>query len=684
MRKAALFLGLILTTFLTYFSFAQTKYSHRERKADKHYEQHSFYKASNLYRKIVKKNPINERAKLKLARTYYKANKPGEAEIYYSAVIHKKYLVKSLDYLHYAQVLQSVEKFNSAEKWCRKYLEINPRSIIAQNLIYSLENVAKYYQDSSRYIVRVLNINTDAAEFSPSFFREGIVFVSSRSKKHSLKRNYSRDRSKYLNLYFSEGLIGNELMTTPEKIKGKVNTRFHQGPAAFYQDQQKIIFTSSNTTSSQGTDKNLKLYSATFSNEKDRWEKVIPLSFNMEEYSSGHPTIDISGEVLYFVSDRPGGMGGTDLYKVSKIGKNWGAPINLGNSINTSGNEMFPYIDSNNRLYFSSDGHGGLGGLDIFFVDINNSFHEVQNMGFPINSTRDDFGLIYDESKALGYFSSDRSGQSDLYQYRNTGITLKVLLHNDLLEPIATGQVSLQSHGQTITKKSGLDGTVSFEVSPGQLFQVVGQLEGYEVVHTSFTAPNYDLQLELSMTSLQSHPTQGTLLMVAGIERIKSYVITENQVIEVKDPGINGDSNWLTNLLDTNNIEIDQTVEIGPIHYAFDKSSIDVQYISELDKLAMLMQKYNFIEFELGAHTDALGSDVYNQHLSQERADKALEYLLDNQIESKRLLAVGYGESSPVNKCKDEQPCTKNQHRLNRRTEFRLIYMDENQVVSNY
>ncbi len=626
MSKTDLFLGLILTIFLAFSSLAQPRMSHKERRADKHFEHFSYYMASELYRKVIKKNPNNERAKLKLARTYFKSNKPHEAEVYYSVVIKKKYLVKSLDYLHYAQVLQSNEKFKNAEKWCNKYLAINPRNIIAQNLIYSLENVNKYYKDSSRYVVQGLNINTEAAEFSPSFYQEGIVFVSSRSKKHSLKRNYSRDRSKYLNLYYSEGLIGNDMMTTPEKIKGQVNTRFHQGPATFYQDHQKIIFTSNNTNSSQATDKNLKLYSATFSNENNRWQNVTPLPFNHEEYSSGHPAMDITEKVLYFVSDRPGGMGGTDLYKVSIIGNDWGTPVNLGNKINTPGNEMFPYIDRNNRLYFSSNGHGGLGGLDIFYVDINKSTHKVQNMGFPINSTRDDYGLIYDETKELGYFSSDRIGQSDLYQYR-------------VIE---------------------------------------------EVIHNAFTTTVYDSQLPLSMASLQSGPTQGTLLVVAGIEHKKSYVITDNQVIEVKDPETNRDSNWLKELLVSNNILIDQTVELNPIHYGFDKSSIDPEYISELDKLAMLMQKYSFIEFELGGHTDAIGSDIYNQHLSQKRARSALDYLRDKQIDSDRLLAVGYGESSPVNNCKDDQPCTKHQHSLNRRTEFRLIYMDENQLVSNY
>jgi len=133
----------------------------------------------------------------------------------------KKYLIKSLDYLHYAQILQSVEKFNSAKKWCRKYLSINLRNIIAQNLSYSLENVNKYYKDSSRYVVQGLNINTEAAEFSPSFYQEGIVFVSSRSKKHSLKRNYSMDRSKYLNLYYSEGLIGNDMMTNLKRSRDR-------------------------------------------------------------------------------------------------------------------------------------------------------------------------------------------------------------------------------------------------------------------------------------------------------------------------------------------------------------------------------------------------------------------------------------------------------------------------------
>ena len=661
MAKQALVLGLAIIFLLPFSNHAQSDVTHRERRADKHVKNGSYYKAIGLYEKVIKRKPTNGRVKLKLARTYFQANHKKLAETHYSEVIHKKYLVKSKDYLRYAQALQSTGNTGKAEKWARKYLEMNPRSEIAQNLVYSLENIDQYYQDSSRYLVKELAINTEAEEFSPVYFQNGFVFVSSRSSKYNIKRNYSRDNSKFLNLYYTEALLGDELLTNPEKLKGEISNRFHQGPAAFFDNENSIIFTTNNITSNKQTDGILQLYVARHSKPQNKWVDAETVPFNHRNYSSGHPAFNNEHTVLYFVSDRPGGHGGADLYKVSYSDSKWGLPENLGAEINSQGDEMFPFVDKNNRLYFASNGRGGLGGYDIFYTDMNQANGEIRNMGFPINSTSDDFGLIYQESKKQGFFSSDRSGQSDLFQFKEIGYNLEVLVSDNNMLPIPHCQVSLKSNGFTLeTILVDANGIGKFTVSAGQKYELVAEKAEYSVAFSSVEVPAEDTTLEITMDPLKPDPQIGTLLVIAGGKGSKSYVLTDNEVIEVKEQDLHTNpENWLNDLLEASNINIERTVEINPVLYDFDKASIRDEYLKELDKLANLMKQYNFIQFELAAHTDAIGPIAYNQTLSERRADSVFEYLTSNQIKSERLLAKGYGESRPTAECKDRKPWLK-------------------------
>ena len=680
MRKGAFISGLVLILLLPSSIQSQSKITQKESRADKHYQQQSYYKAWNLYEKVINKNPGNERAKLKLARTYYESGHVESAHSYYSQVINKRYLVKSIDYLNYALILQSMEQFESSEKWARKYLKINPRSVIAQNLVHSLENLDQYYKDSIRYVVTAMNINSQAADFSPAFYNDGLVFVSSRSKKGSLKRNYSRDNSKFLNLYYTEGLIGSTIWTEPVKLPGQINDKYHQGPASFFNNGTEVIYTSNDSKATDASVNNLRLYHASYSETSSKWKVTGQLPISHENYSTGHPTIDEDNQVLYFVSDKPGGQGGTDIYKVHFDGSEWGNPVNLGPEINTPGDEMFPYLDGQHRLYFSSNGHGGLGGLDIFYVDLDDPVRQVFNPGFPINSPRDDYGIIVDDESGDGFFSSERGGQTNLYQFRETGHLLKVLVYDDSLNPLPT-RVSVHSSQSTESTDIAGGEYAAFVLSPGENYELRAESSGYKVIHNTIGMANDDIDIILQMEPDKQEPISATLLKVVTSTNTRSYVLTDDKVIEVKE---NATPSWLETLLMENNIIIEQTVSINPILYHFDQTAIQEKYEDELIKLAELMKKYEFLEFELGAHTDSIGSDVYNEQLSQLRANAALNYLKALDIENERLLAVGYGESNLTNRCDDHHPCKVEEHRVNRRTEFRLIYMDENQVVSNY
>ncbi len=684
MNKPSLTLGLLLTLFVVFSSLAQTGYSYKEKKADRNFEILAYHKAIRGYNKVIDKEPTNARAKLKLAESYFVNNDTENAEKWYAEVINKNHLVKSILQLHYAQVLQSDGKFDKSLRWAKKYLGANPRSEVAQNMVYSLQNVGKYFQDSIKYTVTSSNINTPASEFAPTYYKNGIVFSSSRSKKLNLKKSYSWDKSKYLDLYVSEPLIGNEMLSQPVRIKGKVNSKMHEGPATFFQEDSRIIFTrNSQVQRNNKAVNNLNLFTAILPQGSDQWKRLEALPFNSKNYSVGHPSMDNSGAVLYYVSDMPGGKGGTDIYKIVYVRGKWGAPQNLGASINTPGNEMFPYVDANDVLYFASNGHPGLGGLDIYQVDLRASNKQVKNLGYPINSTKDDFSLITKDN--AGYLSSNRGGNDDIYQFEYNTSKIEVLVHGEETFPFQQATVILKSNGYVLdTQVPDAQGKAVFEVAPNLSYELQTQAPGFTTNTTQWQAKLEDEQIDVNLTSEKPLGMNATFLTISGVDNVSSYILTESQLIEVKDdPGVNQQS-WLNSLIAENNISIQDTVEIKPIHYKFDKTNIDDEYQNELMNLVSLMEKYGYLNFELGSHTDARGSAGYNQLLSQRRATSALSYLVAQGVSEERILAMGYGESKPINNCVDNHPCNNEKHLKNRRTEFKLIYMNENQVVSNY
>ena len=679
MKNHILITGLLCACFLAIEGFAQSKPTFREKRADRHYESLSYHKAIKLYHKVLDQDPGNHRVKLKLAESYFKQNDPVKAEEWYAQVINKTYLVKSYHYLHYAQVLQSNGKFNSSLRWAKKYLGANPKSEVAQNLVYSLQNVDRYYQDSSKYVVTPVNFNSAAADFAPSYYNDGLVFSSSRKQNLNLEKNYSWDKSKYLDLYYTEPSIAQEMFVEPTKLKGRVNSRLHEGPATFFQDDRRIIFTRNNPQEQS----RLHLYAAELPTGSDQWEQIESLPFNSKNYSVGHPAMAASGAELYFVSDMPGGQGGTDIYKVLYVRGNWGIPQNLGPEINTPGNEMFPFVDQDDKLYFASNGHPGLGGLDIYSVNLKEETPVITNMGYPINSSKDDFGLIVNHDRKLGYYSSNRSGNDDIYQFVENYETIEIMVQG--VDGVSAEEmvVSLKSKGNNlITKAPDAAGKVTFDVIPEMDYEIVTEAPDYLTASTSLnTSENTPSTVEVLMETAKPAPSQGTLLTVNNMEGTSSYIITKERVIEISSEE---NESWLNTLLIENNISIEDQVEINPIHYGFDQSNFESEYQTELDKLADLMTRFHNVEFELSSHTDSRGSQAYNKMLSQKRALSAEQYLIDQGVSKQRLFTMGYGEAKPLNECVDGHPCNNGKHLKNRRTEFRLVYMDENQVVSNY
>ena len=672
----------MISLLLLFFGAAPILAQHlsvKERAADKHFEVAAYHKAIKRYAKVAEKDPTNHRVKLKLAESYFHANQPIEAEQWYAQVINKKHLVKSGHRLHYAQILQSNGKFEESLRWAKKYLNTNPRSEVAQNLVYSLQNINGYYADSAKYLVTTVNINTPAAEFAPSYYGDGIVFSSSRSSKLNLQKNYSWDNSKYLDLYQTQQILGKDVFEEPQKLPGKVNSGLHEGSATFLNEDSRIIFTRNQR---EGNADKLSLLTAIQTSDSDKWQRLESLPFNSKNYSVGHPSMDREGTTLYFVSDMPGGQGGTDIYKVVYVRGKWGIPQNLGPEVNTPGNELFPFIGDDEMLYFSSNGHPGMGGLDIYKADLKASNPSVKNMGYPINSTLDDFGLI--TRGGTGYFSSNRSGNDDIYGFEVNQADLLVQLPSELKYD-DQAEVLLSYQGAVIDRKP-LDarGLANFEIAKGLDYQITSSISGYKPVDLTVNTDQEQFEVAVDLQPNRPPQSEGHMLVINGSKKAQSYILSGSQVIEVKDQQTEAEANWLAQLLEEQNIILTDTTTLNPIHYKFDRSDIDLQYQPELEQLASLMLKFGNLQFELGSHTDSRGPAAYNLRLSQQRAQAAMDYLVQRGVAQQRLVAMGFGEEQLINNCVDNHPCNNAKHLVNRRTEFRLIYMDQNQVVSNY
>lgn len=460
--------------------------------AEHHYDNLSFVKAIEAYEQALSKNNIESgdatSARIKLADSYCKLNDSRNAERVFRDLLSSGAELSddnSVVYLKYAQVLASNGKYQESQGMYDTYtqkVQNDPRGPEFSKLYNDISVLSK---NANCYSVDYLSINTTAADFSPSYFRNGLVFVSNRSSSSAVRRVFQWSETPFLDLFFLEDLaelggnstaglggstiadnsgarkrkktsiVGNDEYTAPtandsrtigsyggtnismgygygdrpqtesERFNNTINSKYHEGPSAFFKDGQRVIFTRNNfvkgkaENSSEGINK-LKLYIANA--EKDGWGNLAELPFNSNEYSTGHPALTPKEDFLFFASDMPGGFGGTDIYAAKIENGNWSQPINLGPKINTKGNEMFPYIDENGNLYFSSNGLPGLGGLDMFFVQLDNTsvLSTPVNLGTPINSSMDDFGMLTDGLRKSGYFSSNRKrggDDDDIYKF---------------------------------------------------------------------------------------------------------------------------------------------------------------------------------------------------------------------------------------------------------------------------
>jgi outer membrane protein OmpA-like peptidoglycan-associated protein len=599
------------------------------RKGDNHYEHLSFDKAISHYEKALKKKE-DVHAERRLARSYVYANQIQKAHEAYKVFIDSE-SAKTFDYFNYGRVKMGVGDPQAAIPYFEKYLKVMPDDLVAQMLLASCNSTSERYRDTTLYDLEPIITHGFENTFSAQEYEEGVVFNADKEASLSSRKNAWTGNS-YLDLYYMEkDADGNWL--NPEALKGNINGPFHDGPASFVNDGKTVYFTRSNYVgrrlqANEEEESNLKIFKAELIDGK--WKNITPFPYNNDDYSVGHPTITEDGKTMYFVSDMPGGSGGTDLYRSKLVNGTWSKPENLGKDVNTGGNEMFPYIHEDGSLYFSSTAHNSMGGLDVFITyEHGDHWAYPENLNYPINTFADDFAFQLDDNGLNGFVSSSRTNKDGMYEFTKNDPTFQLFGFAHIKgekTPVedVTVEITDAETGEVIKMKSGPDGKFKLKLEPNKEYLLLCTKEG-------------------------------------------CFARTDN--IVTKDLKYSHD--FYADFL-VEEIVIDKPIVLENIYYDFDKSFIREDAAQELNKLVRLLNDNPSITIEMGSHTDARGSDNYNMILSDKRAMAAVEYLVSQGIKRTRLTWKGYGESKPVNECTNGVECNEEQHQDNRRTEFKV------------
>ncbi|WP_228236642.1 OmpA family protein [Allomuricauda sp. M10] len=541
-------------------------------------------------------------------------------------------------FFKYTQTLKGTGKYRRAATLTKLYYNKDQEDLREAAMAKPLS-----WKGATSVKVKNLSINSPYSDFSPMYHNGSeIVYASAKDSSVLTTRRYKWTNQPFLDLYVAKTKNEEGALSAPRKFSKKVNTKYHEASMAFSPDQKTIYFTRNNYGKKLKRGENginhLKIYRSQLVGGE--WTVAEELPFNSDEYSTGHPSISPDGHKMYFVSDRPGGFGQTDIYVVDIL-ENGGfsEPENLGRSVNTAAKEMFPYI-TDNALYFSSNRAMGFGNLDVYKSDVKDGMFSVGiNLGEPINSNRDDFSYIIDASGEKGYFASNRTGgkgDDDIYSFQ---YTLNLNAVTGLVQDAETGEIMegakvalLDTDGrllaETITDASG---TYTFKnLDPLAEYGVISKSEGYLDDHISFKT-------------------------------------RENENIEVTQL-----LKKLSKIMDGEKVK--KPFEPNAVHFAFDSFKINPEAAVELDKLVAVLKEDTNLALKIESHTDAIGSNAYNKYLSDRRAKATRDYIVSEGIDPSRILsAIGYGEERLLNDCSDGKPCPPDKQLMNRRSEFILV-----------
>ena len=623
-------------------------------KANEMYKNFSYVDAIKIYERIAQKGFVNQEMLESLGNSYYYNAEYKKALPWYEQLFEEdKYKVKPEYYYRYAQTLKSVGDYTQADKMMAKFVELTNANDTRAALFEENQDYQEViHSNSGRLELHSVSINTEFSEYGTALYGDKIVFTAANSGKTSKGGVSQWTGESYYDLYTADR--DQQALSNKKFFSTTINTPFNESTAVFTKDGNTMYFTRNNYVNRKiGTNVEntilLKILRAT-KDSNGHWGNVVEVPFNSDNYNVAHPALSPDEKFLYFASDMDGTLGESDIFRVEILGDNqYGTPENLGDIINTSGRESFPFVSKNNILYYSSDGIPGLGGLDIFAVKFyeNGTVSKPINIGMPGNSADDDFCFVMDSETKVGFLTSNRpggKGKDDIYSfYEEKPLVFDcekmikgVLKDSEKNDVIADGVIVLsdKTMKEVARQKTKEDGSFAFDkVDCKDLY--------------------YYLRAEIG-----------------------DYVTTEVKV----DLNVEGDV-FYEFMIKPREIAIDKDVDLAKvlnikeIYFDLDKSDIRPDAAVELAKIVEVMRENPKMKIDIRSHTDSRASDEYNLRLSDRRAKSTLEWIVKQGIERKRLTAKGYGETQLVNGCSNGVPCTEEEHQANRRSEFIVISM---------
>jgi outer membrane protein OmpA-like peptidoglycan-associated protein/tetratricopeptide (TPR) repeat protein len=615
-----------LLLFFVFVSISISAQSIDTKGADKLVESHDYVQAVQDYQALIEKGNTDPYVMKQLGDCYYYMNNTVDAEKWYDQALNTKQDPET--YYRYAQILKSNGKYAESNAQMKTFAALMPNDKRAKEFNDNPNYLTKLIGIKTGFTVSKISVNSDRSDFGAILHNDMLYFASARNESNKI---YGWNNEPFLDIYQSAyNADGTYADATPVV---DLNSKFHEGPVSVTKDGNVIYFSSESFKDklfiSDKVQKlrfgQVNLFKAT--NENGKWVNTVALSFNSKSYSTGNPSIDKEGKTLYFASNMPGSIGGTDLWKVAvNDDGTFGIPENLGNSINTTGDENFPFITDDNILYFSSNGITGFGGLDIFSVDLN-SGGIPKNVGQPINSAKDDFAFTLNKEKNIGYISSNRSGIDHIYSavpicYSQIAAVVK---NSKTADVLVNSRVAVLDENKVVLDKqlSNDRGEVLFNVECQKGYTVEVYKDGFISNKTSI-----------------AKTTSGMFTVEVSLEPV-DVIVTEIEII------------------------------LSPIYFEFNKSSITKQSAEELDKLVYVMSQNEDLIIYAKSHTDSSGEDDYNMSLSERRANSTVKYIISKGISSERISGKGFGESELKVNCGVD--CTEDEHALNRRSEFIIV-----------
>ena len=605
------------------------------KRADKHFKLLEFVDAAKDYEKLVEAGKADGYVYLQLAESYYNIFETVKAEWNYRRAL-KFFNEPELVY-KYAQMLKANGKYESSNIQMGIFAEMKPNDQRAMTFKKKPDYLPKLLERTAKFSIENLPFNTSYSDFGGTV-QDEILYIT--SARNTSRKTYGWNEQPFLDIY---ELIKNPdgSYQDPKPVKGTINTKYHEGVVAFSPNGKTMYFSRESFFKNRfkkDENSNLKysllhLYKSTkFGSD---WGNVEDLTLNKNTYSVKHPSVSSDGKTIYFASDMPGGFGLFDIYKAT-INQDGSIedPINLGEDINSTGQEMFPYISSTNTLYFSSNGHLGLGGLDVFYAsEVDGNITAPRNIGIPINSNSDDFAFHLDEISEEGFLSSNRKGgvgSDDIYAIKKLRplcdfMIIATVSDNKTGTPISNATVSvLDIQGNQLSSKTtNLEGIVEFIVGCNQSLQL-------EIIK-----PDYESK-KVNVNSSEDEKAEFSI----QLDSIEKLILHDR-------------------------------IELQPIYFDFDKSNITAKAAFELDKLVQIMTKYPELIIDAKSHTDNRGTDAYNFELSNQRVKTTVQYVISKGIDGARITGRGKGETEPKINCM--QDCNEEQHQTNRRSEFLIV-----------